>query len=112
MDQEVLQGIHKTSDVTIIQRRIQFVKQTEGRGFNQEDGKEQRHRRHGAFATREQANRLRLLSGRTGNDVNTAFQRIFRIFQEDQPRFAAMEETGKHLFKVRVGPFEGLAHRR
>ena len=68
-------------DVRFIQRRVDFVKQTEGRGTIMKYSEDQRQSGHRLFAAREQQNVLQALARRLRDDVDARFQFVVRVDQ-------------------------------
>lgn len=91
----------KTSDIGVIERRIDLIQQTERRGFDQENGKDQRHCGQGLFPAGQQGNVLQLFPGGLHDYIDTGFQKVFFVGQS-QLRLTAAEQPGKNLLKFAV----------
>ncbi len=70
---KLFENAHKAANIGVVERGIYFVENTEGTGFDEVNGKEQRDRCQRALATRKQGNALELFTARSGRDINTRF---------------------------------------
>ena len=102
---QVVQIISETFHVPVVQRRIDLVQQTEGRGTHFQDCKVQRRGNKCLFAAGEQCNGLDLLSGGLNTNFDAAGQRILRIFQ-NQLTLTAAEHFFKDLTEIVVDLLE------
>ena len=105
--EEPLQHADETVDVRFVQRRIQFVQHAERARLDLVNREQQRHGGHGLLAAGQQRNGLQLFAGRTGDDIDAAFQHIAFVHQ-NQVRFAAAENLGEHGAEIVANLLEGL----
>ena len=94
-------------DVGLVQRRVHFVEDAEGRGARAEDGEEQRDHGHGLLAAGEQRDVARFLARRARDDLDARFQDVFAFLQQ-QVGLAAAEELAEGFVEVRLDGFESL----
>ncbi len=94
-------------DVRVVERRVDLVQQEEGDGAVEEDGEDERDRRHGFLAAGEERDALGPLPGDPDFDVDTRFEEVVLVGQAEF-RAAAGEEAGEDLLEALVDPFEGL----
>ncbi len=104
---EPLHDLDEPVDVRFIERRVELIQHAERAGLDHVDGEEQRDRRHGAFAARKQADRLRLLAGGTRHDIDAALQRVAFV-QQGERGFATAEEFREHLLEIDLHLLEGV----
>src|SRR5690606_13479935 len=97
------------ADVGLVERRVHLVEQAEGRGFDEEDGEDQRHRGQRLLAARHEVDVLHLLARRLRDDLHAGLGvGLQRIPDELQPRLAPTKEAREDLLESLVDGFEGL----
>gem|GEM_PF-5263942 len=69
---ELFEQRGKTTNIRFIERRIQFVEQTERARFHKIDSEEQTNRRHGTLTTRKQRHALKTSAWRLRHDLDAA----------------------------------------
>lgn len=69
--------------VRFIKGRVNLIENCEGRRSALEDGQQQGDRGHCLLSAGEQRDRLRLFSGRPGDDVDAAFEWVDFILKND-----------------------------
>ena len=99
---EVLQIRSKSIYVCIVERRFDFVENTEGHRLGFQDSEQNRNRSQSTFAARQQGNLRQLLTRRTSHDFYACRKGIFHPFVVDLKfRFTA----AKQFFKGRLEVF-------
>ena len=101
----LVQQVAEPLDVVVVERRVDFVQHADRRGVGEEHREDQRQRGQRLLAAREQRQRLRLLAGRLGDDLEAGFQRIVALDQV-QRGFAAAEQFGEQPLEVAVDGLE------
>ena len=110
----LIQHITEPRHIGIIQRCINLIQHTDRRRVGQEHSKNQRQCGQGLFATRQQAQRRKLLTRRLTHDLQAGFKRVV-TFNQNEFRFATtkqmFEQDSKiliHLLKCRQQPLTTL----
>ena len=101
------QEIGKALNVGIIQRRVNFVQDTERRWLIAQKSKEQRDNRQRSFAAAHQIQALQFFAGWLDVDINTGIQQIIRL-GEPQHRRTTAKYLDIALRKVFVDFGKGL----
>ena len=104
---EALEHGDEAVDVTLIERRVDFVEHAKRTRSHHVNCEEKRHRRHCALASAQQRNTLQLFARRFGRDLNPAVEWI-AVIEQRQVRAAAAEEFREHFAKVHVHLGEGF----
>ena len=95
---------NEPADVGVVQRRVDFVEQTERARLRQENAEQQRQRHERPLAARQQVDALRAFAARRRVDLDIAVERRVGVFQT-QVALASAEERHEDLPEV-------LAHLR
>ncbi len=89
-------------DVGVVQCRVHFVEQAEGRKFALKDAHQQCDGGHGFFATRQLIDRARAFARRGRDDLDTALEpvNLAGLFKGEQAEFgfSASKEFAEHAF--------------
>ena len=94
-------------DVAVVKGGVEFVGETEGGGFDAEEGEEEGDGGEGAFAAGEEGYGLGLLAGGAGDDVDAGFEDVLLV-DEGEAGGAAAEEAGEEGLEVGVDLLEGV----
>ena len=87
----LVQQVAEPLDIVVVERRVDFVQHADRRRVGEEHREDQRQRGQRLLAARQQRQRLRLLAGRLGDDLEAGFERIV-AFDQVQRGFAAAEQ--------------------
>jgi len=96
---EAVQHANEVTDVLIIERRVDFVKQAEGTGLGEEDSEEQGKSNQRFFTAREQVDALRPLAAGRRVNLDISLERRLRIL-EAQIALAAAKERHEDVAEV------------
>src|SRR5436190_23453345 len=106
------QHVDESSDVRVVERRVDLVEQAEQARLVPEDREHQRDGGERLLAARQQLHALQPLARRRGDDVDAAFERIVLVEQRQTGAAAAEERAegglevllnrGKRLGKARL----------
>src|SRR4030095_15545175 len=105
------QHLHESSDIRIVERRIDLVEQTERTRLVLENRKHQRDRRQRLLASREQLDALQTFARWRGDDVDAAFERIVLVEQR-QPGAPSSEEGAEGALEIFLNRRKGLGEAR
>lgn len=94
-------------DIRIVQGRIDFIDEAEGRGAVRHEGNQKSDDRQGSFAAGHERKRLALLAGELQVHLDTAFQRM-RFIGELEARLAAAEHELHDAAKFFIDFLEGF----
>ena len=94
-------------DVRVVERRVDLVQEEEGDGAVEEDGEDQRNRRHGFLAAGQEGDALGPFPGDPDLDVDARFEQVALVGQPELGA-AAGEEAGEDLLEALVDPLEGF----
>src|ERR1051325_12176671 len=94
-------------DVGLVERRVHFVQQAEGRRAIMKDAEHQGERRHSLLAAREQQHILKALARRLGHNVDAGLQHIVGVYQTHLAAPAA-EEFLEERAEVAIDFFKGM----
>ena len=109
--EKLLESVHETSDVRIVESGVKLVQHCERSGLDAENREQKRDSRHCTLAAGKERHALRTLARRTCDDVNAALERILLVLKKHKTSFAAVEELREHLLEVLVRLLErGLEH--
>src|SRR5664280_2480400 len=88
---KLTQGLDEPADVRLVERGIHLVEDAERDGPHFEHREEERDGGQGALAPGEHRERLRLLAGRTGDDLHAGRRQVGRVGQAEAGEPAAEE---------------------
>ena len=96
---EFAHEVREAVDVRLVERRIDLVEDAERARPRAEDRQQQRHGRQRLLTARQKADALKLLAGRTGDDLDAGLQHILRVL-EVHVGLAAAEELAIEFLEV------------
>ena len=105
--QKTLQNVDKPADVSLVERRVDFVQHTKGTGPELENGHQQRHRRECFFTSAQQRIAKRRFPRWRCDDFNARFEWINAFFQDDVS-VSTTEGLSEQFLKVPANGFEGF----
>ena len=97
---EAVEHLDEAADVRLVERRVEFVEHAERAGLDHVDREQQRDGGHRALATGEQRDRLQLLAGRLGDDLDAGFERVALVEQHEVGLALLAEEFLEHVAEV------------
>jgi hypothetical protein len=96
----------KRADVRLVERRVDFVQEAEGRGLDEVEREEERNGGQGALPAGQEADPLQLGAGRLGDDLDAALEDVVPLDELDVGA-AAAEERLEGVLEVLADLLEG-----
>ena len=102
----VAQEVAEAANVRIIERRVHFVQQAEGRGVQAEEGEDEGEGGEGFFAAGEDAQVFDFFAGRAHSNGDAGIQYV--AFRPGEFGFAAAKEDGEEVGEMAVDDVQGF----